>query len=38
MPNELFFNKPIDITHLSVYNSKVYFKNFHKTNKMDNNS
>eukprot|EP00833_Pecoramyces_ruminatium_P017169 jgi/Orpsp1_1/1191201/evm.model.d7180000084092.1 len=38
IPDEVFFNKPVDITHLRVFGCKVYFKNFHKTNKMDNNT
>eukprot|EP00833_Pecoramyces_ruminatium_P016099 jgi/Orpsp1_1/1190131/evm.model.d7180000076770.1 len=38
IPDELFFNKPVNINHLKVFGCKVYFKNFHKTNKFDNNS
>ena len=38
IPNELFFNKSVDISHLIVFGYKAFFYNNHKTNKFDNNS
>ena len=39
IPNELFFNKSVDIiSHLKVFGCKAFFYNNHKTNKFDNNS
>ena len=37
IPNELFFNKSVDISHLTVFACKIFFSNNHKTNKFDNN-
>ena len=38
IPNELFFNKPVDISHFKVFGCKAFFFNNHKTNKFENNS
>jgi len=38
IPNELFFNKSVDIFHLKVFGCKAFFYNNHKTNKFENNS
>jgi len=38
IPNELFFHKPVDISHLKVFGCRVYFFNNHKSNKFENNS
>ena len=38
IPDEVFFNKPIDISHLRVFGCRVYFYNNHKKNKFENNS
>ena len=38
IPNELFFNKPVDIAHLKVFGCKAFFYNNHKSNKFENNS
>jgi len=35
IPNELFFNKAVDISHLKVLGCTVYFYNNHKSNKFD---
>ena len=38
IPDEVFFNKPIDISHLKVFGCKAFFYNNRKTNKFDNNT
>ena len=38
IPDELFFNKPVDISHSRVFSCKAFFFNNHKTNKFENNS
>ena len=38
IPDEVFFNKPVDISHLKVFGCRVYFYNNHKKNKLDNNT
>ncbi len=38
IPDEIFYKKPIDISHFKVFGCKVYFFNNHKTNKFQNNS
>jgi len=38
IPNELFFNKPVDISHFKVFGCKAFFFNNHKSNKFENNS
>ena len=36
--DEVFFNKPVDISYLKVFGCKVFFYNNRKTNKFDNNT
>ena len=38
IPDEVFFNKLVDISHLKVFGCRVYFYNNHKKNKLDNNT
>ena len=38
IPDEVFFNQPIDISHIRVFGCRVYFYNNHKKNKFENNS
>ena len=38
IPNELFFNSPVGISHFKVFSYKAFFFNKHKSNKFDNNS
>jgi len=38
IPNELFFNIPVDIAHLKVFGCKALFYNNHKFNIFENNS
>ena len=35
IPNELFFNEPVDIAHLKVFGCKAFFYNNHKFNKFE---
>ena len=38
IPDEVFFNQPIDISHIRVFGCRVYFYNNHKKYKFENNS
>jgi len=33
IPNELFFNKPVDTAYIKVFGCKAFFYNNHKSNK-----
>ena len=38
IPDEVFFSKPVDISHLKVFGCRVYFYNKYKKNKLENNT
>jgi len=38
IPNELFFHRVLDISHLKIFGCKAFFYNNHKFNKFNNNT